>query len=346
MNTLLKNVSQTLPKEIRKDKVRDALRLALQSSIAAAITFTVVSFFNLPEMFLALISAVLVVEPSIGNTFDQAKGRILATILGSAIGFGLVAIIPWGYGTALSLLIIMFIMNAIASLNPSWRYGVVAAVAISLGSEESALDTSIDRLIAMGIGIGIGLLITAIVWPEKAITRANNHLRKALNAACDRFEVAYQNNKSSEKENADHIANNFNASLGNAKEAAAAISLDDKSKIFKQIQATENLYNSILIIHRVGQNADTTMLSEEAGIQQNAEKLKDRACEMIGDLVNKEVITDEKFSEFEALVKQTKNEVNTMSKDKQQNMFRHAFVFGITEINDSLKVLKDLVAND
>ncbi|HKJ06468.1 MAG TPA: FUSC family protein, partial [Flavobacteriaceae bacterium] len=233
MQKIFTKVFKNIPVELTKDKFHDALRLALQSSIAASITFLVMKSFNIPEIFLAILSAVLVVEPSIGDTFKQAKGRVYATLVGSAIGFIFVALIPWGFGTAVSLLITMFIMNGIAGLKPSWRYGVVAAVAISLGSEENALATSLDRLIAIVIGITIGILATSVIWPNKASKRANNHLRKALNACKERLEIAYENSKTDDKEDASEVADNFHTYLGRAKGAAEAIKFGNKKAAFK-----------------------------------------------------------------------------------------------------------------
>ncbi len=343
MIKLLQKIPRTIPAEIRKDSFKDALRLALQSSISAAIAFLVMNYFDLPEAFLAVISAVLIVEPSIGDTFNQAKGRVMATIVGSIVGFIFVAVIPWGFGTAISLMVTMFLMNGIASYKPTWRYGVVAAVALALGSENSALATSVDRLIAIGVGIGIGILITSVLWPQKASSRANNYLRKALNAACERFEIAYENSTTSDKEDADNVADDFYTNLGKAKNVARVIRKGSKESVLKQIDAVEKLYNSILIINRVGINADTTLLSEDAGIENDSERFKKKACDIIKSFVNREEVSDEEIKDFDKLALRAKEDVNAKSDDKEQNMFRHAFVFGITEINDSLTTLKELL---
>ena len=343
LKKLLKKILHKLPQEITRDKVRDATRLALQSSLSAAVTFFIIRTFGLPEMFLALLSAVLVVEPSIGNSINHAKGRILATIVGSLIGFAFVSIIPYGYGTILSLVVTMFVMNAVASFKPSWRYGVVASVAISLGSEKDALQISIDRLIAIGIGIVVGLLVTAVIWPEKSSSRAGKHLRNALNEACNRFKIAFGNTRSEENEDASEVADNFHTSLGNAKEAAKSIRFGDKNKIRKLIDATEKLYNSILIVHRVAESTDTTLLNKGDDSKRNAAELNEKTCEIINSLINKEMVEDEKMEEFAKLTKQIKNNVLNNRDDQKGGVFEYALIFGIEEIHESLRVLEDLV---
>lgn len=342
---IFKQTLKRLPAEITRDASRDALRQALQSALAAATIFLIMKAFNLPETFLAVLSAVLVVDRSIGNTMSNAKGRVLATVVGSAIGFVFVSFIPFGYGTVVSLMVTMFVMNAIASFKPSWRYGVVAAVAISLGAESDALQISLDRLIAIGIGISVGLLVTAIVWPEKASTRAKKHLRKALNNACDRFKISLHNIQSEDKDEADSIANDFYSNLGNTKEAAKTIKFGDQGHIKELIDATEKLYNSILILHRVEDSTETTLLDEGDESMKNASELNDQTCDIISSLINKNHVVDQKFKDMAALIERIKG--NVLSHDDSKNqIYRYTFVFAIEEIYESLDILQDLVNAD
>lgn len=346
MQKFFKSIFKKLPVEITRDKVHDALRLALQSSIAAGVTFLIIKTFDLPQPFLAVLSAVLVVERSIGNTINHAKGRVLATLVGSAIGFAFVSIIPYGFATVVSLVVTMFIMNAIASFKPSWRYGVVASVAISLGSESDALQISFDRLIAIGIGIVVGLVATTLIWPESASKRAKKHLRNALNTACDRFEIAFKNTRSDDNDDATKVADNFHASLGNAKEAAGSIRFGNKKKIKKLIDATEKLYNSILIVHRVADSNNTTLLSEGDETIKNAEDLNEKTCEIVSSMVNKQMVEDEKLKDLGTLINKIKENILALDEDPEQDVFRKAFIFGIQEIQESLQILEEILETD
>ncbi|NEN25841.1 hypothetical protein G3O08_20330 [Cryomorpha ignava] len=341
MNSTLKKTINKIPKAIKKDKTRDAVRLALQSGLAAGITFLVMKYFSLPEVFLAVLSAVLVIEPSIGNTIAHSKGRILATVVGCLIGFGLVSAIPYGYATVISISVTVALINLIVGFKPQWRYGIVGAAAIAIGSESDALETSIDRLIAIGIGIVVGFLISLVVWPDKASQRARMHLRKALNAACERFEIALDNTTRSEKKDSDNVADNFHTNLGNAKGSAEAIQWENSDQIHELIRATEKLYNSILIIHRVSQSAASDILAKGADIEEKASEIKDSANKIISAVVNDEEVTESQMTAFKELVEKTKKEVVTKNGEDDDQMFRNAFIFGITEIKESLDVLKD-----
>jgi len=339
----LQSLFHKLPVEITRDKLRDALRLALQSSIAAAVTFTVMRTFGFPEIFLAIMSAVLIMESSIGNTFNSAKGRVLATIVGIVIWSIFVSIIPYGYGTVVSLLVTMFIMNAIASFQPSWRYWVVAAVAISLGSENDLLEISLDRLLAIGIGIWVGLLVAGIIWPEKSSNRALKHIRYSLNRAQDIFKVTFKNIRSDENDNSSNIVNDFHLSLGKAKDAVENIHLEKVDKYNKLIDGTEKLYNSILIIHRVSNNSDTSLLNYWDNFKKNCDEFSEKTCEILTSLINKEMVDDTIMQEYKTLIKKIKKSVLQENNNEDQDVFRHAFVFGIQEIHESLRVLEDIM---
>lgn len=329
------------PFNIDKSKWRDALRLAIQSSIAAVVTYTVMSSFNLPELFLGLLSAVLIVEPTSGSTFNQAKSRVLATLVGSAIGFACVSFTPWGFGTAISIAIVVFIMSGITKFKEEWQYGVVVSLAITLGSETNAIDTSIDRIIAILVGATIGILVSFIVWRESTIKRSKRHLNKALMAASERFDLAVENTRKSDNENTQSHASNYHENINLAEMTAQQIQLGDKDKMLKQIEITKQLYNSIIIVHRVSIHADSNITDGESGIKNDSEKAWEKACKLTKALAKDEKINSDDIKELEDLIDILKRNVKENNENKDVNTLRYTFIFGIAEIKNSLKSLID-----
>lgn len=327
------------PFQLDKGKNRDALRLAIQSAVAAVITYVIMTSFNLPELFLSLLSAVLIVEPSSGNTFNQAKGRVIATILGSTIGFACVSISPWGFGTALSIAIVVFIMNGLTTFKSEWKYGVVVSLAVALGSENNAIDTSIDRIIAITIGAAIGILVSFIIWPDRTLKRAKRYLNKALMAASKRFDIAISNTRKRENEDSENEEINYHQNIDLAEKTAKQIQLGDKDKILKQIEITKHLYNSIIIIHRVSKHSESHITDGESGIENDSEKAWDKASQLTSALAKNEAITNEDFQELDGLIEILKNNVNDSDNDKGVNTLRYTFIFGLSEIKDCLKAL-------
>lgn len=324
---------------ISKFQLRDATRLGIQSAFAAALTYSLLVFFDFDEVFVAVLSAVLVVEPSIGDTYNSAKGRIIATLLGSSIGFICSLIFTWGWPVILSLVISMLVINAISSLHPSWRYGVVAAVAISVSSDQDAFSTSIDRLIAIGIGVTIGIVVSFAIWPDKASNRVNRFLRRSLLATIKRFEIAFRNTRAEEKTDAYKARESFHSNISKAKSVVKFVQFGNKSKLSKQIDIVEKLYNSILIIHRVSDKKHEHITSGEAGIEKDADKVQKKINEILRKIIDGENVPNNLIDNLSELISSIKKSINQSEDNSESNILRFTFIFGLMEIESSINSL-------
>lgn len=333
-------------KKVSKDQAKDALRLALQSALAGAICYYLMVLLKMPERFVGILSAVLVIEPSIGNTFQQAKGRLLSTLVGAIIGIIFVTLFPWKLGVVLSLLFSLFILNAIASFKPEWRYGVVAAVSLALSSDDNTIGLVTDRLLSIGFGVAVGILITFIVWPDKAENRTLRYVRKALKNTRDRFRIEFKNTRENKNKNTSKINDNFSTNLNQAKKTASSIAFQDTDKIKKLINSTEKLYNSITIIKRVAQKSSKDISNGKSGIEKNSEKVIEKACNILEKLAKNKKVDKNEIKEFSELIETTKNNINLKTEDKEINLLRSTFMFGLGEtkesINDIYKILNKI----
>jgi uncharacterized membrane protein YccC len=163
------------------------------------------------------LSAVLVVQPTVGHTLGASLDRIVATLVGSVLGLLCLLILPGGYGTAVALGLCMFGVNLLAGFFPQWRYGVVAAVALALGSSENILETAMDRALAIGIGAVLGTVVTLVVWPDRAIVRAKRHLRLALHAITDRLDAAVDSASGGAHDDASQARRRYHKHMENAR---------------------------------------------------------------------------------------------------------------------------------
>lgn len=211
---------------------------------------------DLPEKFVAIISAVLVVQPSVGGTAAKAWDRVVATIVGSVVGIACLSILPTGFGTAVALAIAMFVMNAIAAYKLDWRYGVVAAIALSLGAVDNTLQTAIDRGIAIGLGVVGGLASSFILWPESAKNWLRRHARSAINDSHAKFKAAADKILSGEGDSTEEFASKFHEHLDDAYEVLPSVAKTQKQGFADYLDAIEVLYHSILIIDRVAFSSD------------------------------------------------------------------------------------------
>lgn len=332
-------------KEFRKSLVenrKDALRLALQSASAALVTYIVISYLRPGQAFLAILSAVLIIGFNVGGTMHAAKNRTLATLLGCVLGILSVWLMPHGWGTSVAIVITMFILNAIAAVKQEWRYGVVAAISIALGSDENALEISIDRLIAIGTGALIGVVAALVIMPEKAEDRARRYMKNAIRKIGERFSIVIENTRAEEvkstKESQKQIQNNLN----NARETAGQIQFYDSKVLWKCIDALERIYNSVVMLDRVATESNTEIGGKESGIKDDADKFLDIMAEMLKNIRNGAFAKNSQlFHRMDDLIDSIRSDMKyTDANNKLLNM-QHTFIFAIDETRKYLKILND-----
>lgn len=173
---------------------RDLIRLGLQSAVAAGGTYLVMRVTGLPQLSWAVMSALFVVQQSLDNTLQSAGGRLVGTVLGSAVGLASVVLIDvdhvgtvgGGWGILLRLVLCGLVMNAISVARPGLRYGVIAAAIIALEpAADNAVQGAVDRGTAILTGTLLGIAAALAIWPDPAYRRLRRHVRRALTACAD-----------------------------------------------------------------------------------------------------------------------------------------------------------------
>lgn len=239
-----------------RSTVLDATRMAIQSAVAAAAMFLLTRWLDMPEVFVGVLSAVLIVQPSLGSTLGSGMQRIMATLVGCGVGVVTILIVPYGYGTAVSLVVTMLVMNAIAGFRSEWRYGVVAAVALSLGSEQDVMQAALDRSISITLGAGIGVLASLVVWPEKASTRAKRNERKAIDVLCEAIEMTTDENVDSSTHS--KWQSNYRDVLREIDLLIENVRISDDDHLERRRDAIEDLAQAIAVFGRCAQSDRVT----------------------------------------------------------------------------------------
>lgn len=171
---------------------RVQLALSLRVTIAAVLSLVIAQAANLPLPLWAVLTSMIVTQMSVGRslkaTWDYLKGT-----LGGAVYGGLVAVtIP--HGTELSLLGVLLLAVAplalFAAIRPNMNVVPITAIIVLLVptfTHASPLDSAINRVLEVGLGAIIGLLVSFLVLPSsahrqmrQAAARALDHMARAL----------------------------------------------------------------------------------------------------------------------------------------------------------------------
>ncbi|GAW49361.1 MULTISPECIES: FUSC family protein [unclassified Nocardioides] len=138
----------------------------LKTGLAAVLAWVLATeVFSLSQSFLAPWAALLVVHATVYRTFSRGLRQVTAAVVG--------VVLAWGVGNVLGLdtlsVAVVLVLGLAVGALPWFTDEATAAAATALvvlttgfAGDDSAL---LDRLGDTAIGIGVGLLVNAVVWP-------------------------------------------------------------------------------------------------------------------------------------------------------------------------------------
>lgn len=150
---------------------RPALRYAVRVMVAGFLAYSVAISLALPQGFWAVITAIVVMQSTVGASLKAALDRLTGTLLGAAVGFCVSILHFQGYAAGIALALALLPVAYAASINPSFRVAPVTTAIMLIGTGNVSLDpvaAAVDRVLEIGVGSVIGLLVALVVLPARA----------------------------------------------------------------------------------------------------------------------------------------------------------------------------------
>lgn len=156
------------------------LRHALRVVTAVIAAYATVKLLGLPQGWWAVITALLVVQTSVGGSLKAALDRLWGTIAGALYGAIVAITIPHATDVGLGIAIAVAILPLafLAAINPMFRVAPVTALIVMLpiyGHTSNPFVYGFDRVVEIAIGNVVALAVTFVILP----TRAHSQLREA-----------------------------------------------------------------------------------------------------------------------------------------------------------------------
>jgi uncharacterized membrane protein YccC len=156
------------------------LRHALRVVSAVIATYLVVKLLGLPQGWWAVITALLVVQTSVGGSLKAALDRLWGTVAGALYGALVAIAIPHvtDLGLGLAIAVAILPLAYLAAINAMFRVAPVTALIVMLpiyGHAGNPFLSAFDRVIEIIIGNIVALAVTFVILP----TRAHSQLREA-----------------------------------------------------------------------------------------------------------------------------------------------------------------------
>ena len=323
---------------------RDVARLALQSAAAAAAAFLAVRWIGTGEAFLAVISAVLVLQPDRDETIGSAGSRLAGTLVGTLVG--LIALAFTAQQTAfLSLAATMLVMGALAAWKPGWRYGIVAAAALAVGSEASFLETAQNRGIAIFVGAAVGIAVGLLIWPESATARARRQMAEALSVCRELLTDTLEAALEEADKDLDSLHSRFARAISAARDTTGSIRIVGAARAGSYRDAVhriERLWHALIIVDRIRETRGGERLPVRPGTADKLERIRSATCDAVACLEGLERVPEEDLETLDRGCRDIweASEVNPARDDELQSV---ALVFGLSEISRNMREIDQAI---
>jgi len=150
---------------------RPKLVHALRMTVAGLASFLLAEALGQSESIWAVITALIVTQSNVGGSLKVAMEYFAGSLLGAIYGIVIAFAIPHADNLtkSVALVVAMAPLSYMAAISPGFRAAPITAIIVLLaGSTSGAVGFAADRVIAVGIGCAVGVLVSVLVLPVRA----------------------------------------------------------------------------------------------------------------------------------------------------------------------------------
>lgn len=164
---------------------RIQLALALRMTLAAVLALVLTLALGLPMPLWSVLTALIVMQMSVGRSLRTSIDYLLGTIGGTIYGGALALLIPHGSEGALLAVLVLAVapLAVLAAFKRNLNAVPVASIVIVLMpaiAHISPLDQAVYRVIEVALGVVVGLLVSFLVLPAGAHQQARQEAARVL----------------------------------------------------------------------------------------------------------------------------------------------------------------------
>jgi uncharacterized membrane protein YccC len=162
------------------------LRLAVRVTSAAVLAFALAKLLGFEHGYWAVITAIIVMQTSVGGSLKAAVDRLLGTMAGALYGAGIAVLIPHATttGLATAMAVAILPLALLAAVKPSFKVAPITAFIVLVplsGAEAPPLTYALERILEISIGSLVGMATSLLILPA----RAHNVLARVAAKAAD-----------------------------------------------------------------------------------------------------------------------------------------------------------------
>jgi len=165
---------------------------AAKTALAAALCWEIALRLGLHDGYWGAISAIIVLQSNFGATITASRDRIIGTLIGAAFGFAfsLFGTLPWNYIAAVLLAVIL--CGLLGLRNSSRLAGVTITIIMLVQNTGSHWLLALHRVGEVLLGIIVAILVSTLVFPDRARLRLRDGLAQEFLVLGSFFEAILQ----------------------------------------------------------------------------------------------------------------------------------------------------------
>src|ERR1700733_443550 len=149
---------------------------AAKTALSAGLCWWLATRFGLHDGYWGAISAIIVLQSNLGSTITASRDRLLGTLIGALFGFSfaLFGTLPWNY--ILAVLAAVTVCGLLGFRSSSRLAGVTITIVMLVQNIISHWALALDRVGQVLLGIVVALLVSTLVFPDRARLRLRDGL--------------------------------------------------------------------------------------------------------------------------------------------------------------------------
>jgi uncharacterized membrane protein YccC len=152
---------------------RAQLRQCIRATVVVLASFAVGQALNVPLVLWVVLTAVIVIQVSVGGSLKATFEYLAGTLGGGVYGGAIATLVPHSGEMALLgvLAIAVAPLALLAAINPSFRVAPITALIVLLGpssAQGGPIASAVDRMLEVGLGGITALAVALLVLPARA----------------------------------------------------------------------------------------------------------------------------------------------------------------------------------
>src|ERR1035438_4994042 len=149
---------------------------AAKTAVAAALCWWLAMRFGRHDGYWGAITAIIVLQSNFGATISASRDRIFGTLIGALFGFAftLFGVLPWNY--LLAVLTAVIVCGLLGLRSSSRLAGVTITIIMLVQNTGSHWTMALDRVGEVMLGIVVAIVISTVLFPDRARLRLRDGL--------------------------------------------------------------------------------------------------------------------------------------------------------------------------